>query len=78
MRIVLVLVACYTAVVGSLAVITIVVLVSDAVATPGLARDVAAAMGGHLVVLGCCAWYRRCASRKSVRVCTSRLMRKPP
>ena len=71
MRTVLFLVACYTAVVGTLVLITIVVLISDAVAAPGLARDVVAALGGHLVALGSSVWFRQCASRRSTRVCVA-------
>jgi hypothetical protein len=66
-RTVLFLVACYTAVVGTLVLITIVVLISDAVAAPGLARDVVAALGGHLVTLGSSVWFRQCANRRSTR-----------
>lgn len=69
MRIVLFLVACYTAVVGALLLITIVMLVSDAVAAPGLARDVMAAVSGQLVALTGSAWCRRCASRRNTQVC---------
>jgi hypothetical protein len=71
MRTVLFLLACYTAVVGTLVLITIIVLISDAVAAPGLARDVVAALGGHLVALGSSVWFRRCASRRSTRVCAT-------
>lgn len=69
MRTVLFLLACYTAMVGTLALITIVVLISDAVAAPSLARDVMAAVGGHLVALGSSAWQERWASRRSAQVC---------
>jgi hypothetical protein len=65
MRIVLFLLACYTTVVGTLFLITIVVMVSDAVAAPGLARDVMAVLGGHLAALGGSVWYRRCTRRSS-------------
>lgn len=56
-------------VVGSLVLITIVVLVSDVVAAPGLARDVVAAVGGHLAALAGSAWYSRSTSRTSAKVC---------
>lgn len=71
MRIMFFLVACYTTVVGTLLLITIVMMMSDAVAAPGLARDVVAALGGHLVALGSSVWYRRCASRKTVQMCAA-------
>ena len=59
MRIMLFLLACYVAVVGTVLLITIVMMVSDAVAAPGLARDVIAVLGGHLATLGSSAWLRR-------------------
>lgn len=58
-------------VVGSLILITIVVVVSDVVATSGLARDVVAAVGGHLAALAGSAWYSRSTSRRSAKVCAT-------
>jgi hypothetical protein len=56
-------------VVGTLVLIVITVTVSDAVAAPGVARDVARAIGTQLIKLGGSAWQRRRASRKSAQVC---------
>lgn len=64
-RAVLFLLACYTAVVGSLVVITITVMISDVVTAPGLARDVVAALGGHLVAVASSLWLRRSTSPRS-------------
>lgn len=58
-------------VVGSLALITIVVLVSDVVAAPGLARDVVAAIGGHLAALAGSSWYSRSRPRTLDTECTT-------
>jgi len=72
MRVVVFLLACYVTVVGTLLLITIVMLVSDAVAAPGLARDVIAATAGQLVALSGSAWLERCASRRTGQVRAAR------
>lgn len=58
-------------VMGSLVLITVVVLISDVVAAPGLARDVVAAVGGHLAALAGSAWFSRSTSRRSAKVCAT-------
>ena len=59
------------AVVGTLVLITIIVIVSDVVAAPGVASDVLRATGAQLVTLVSSAWQRRCTSRKSAQECTA-------
>jgi hypothetical protein len=69
MRRLLSAVSAVVAVVGTLVLIAITVAVSDAVAAPGVARDVVRAIGAQLITLGGSAWQRRRASRKSAQVC---------
>lgn len=59
------------AVVGTLLLITIIMVVSDVVAAPGVARDVVRATGAQLVAVVSATWQRRCTSRRSARVCTA-------
>lgn len=56
-------------VVGTLVLIAITVVVSDVMATPGVARDVVRAMGVQLVALGGSAWRRRCENRRPAQIC---------
>jgi len=56
-------------VVGTLVLITVTVIISDAVAVPDVARDVIRAIGAQLVAMGSSACQKRWASRKSAQVC---------
>lgn len=60
-----------TAVGGTLMLIALVVMVSDVMVGPGLARDVMRALGAQLAALGGSAWYTRRAARVSATASTT-------
>ena len=58
-------------VVGTVVLIAITVIVSNAVAVPDVARDVIRATGTQLVAMGSSAWQKRWASRKTAQACVA-------
>lgn len=59
------------AVVGTFVLITIVVMLSDVVAAPGVASDVVRVTGAQLVAWVSSAWQKRYESRRPAQACTA-------
>lgn len=56
---------------GTLVLIAMTVIISNAVTVPDVARDVIRATGAQLIAMGSSAWQKRCENRKTVQVCAA-------
>lgn len=60
-----------TAVTMTLVLIAVIVMFSDAVAAPGVIRDLVVAIGAELAALGGSAWYSRLTTRALNKECVT-------